>query len=131
MGRPLKFKSVEDLEKKIEEYFEYAEKKNKPYTVTGLCLHLNCDRKTLINYEESEEYFHTIKMAKMRIENWLEEKSLIGETNPTVTIFNLKNNFGWKDKTEVETSGETTVNNKIDFSKLTTDQIRELLKNED
>lgn len=51
----------------------------------------------------------------------------------TANIFWLKNRKPkeWRDKQEIETSGETTVNTKIDFSNLTTDQIRELLKNED
>jgi hypothetical protein len=46
----------------------------------------------------------TVKMAKKIVENWVEEKSLTGDINATTAIFNLKNNFGWKDKTEVETN---------------------------
>ena len=36
----------------------------------------------------------------------LEENALSNKTNSTFTIFNLKNNFNWKDKTEVETNKE-------------------------
>lgn len=39
---------------------------------------------------------------------------------------NRKKNI-WRDKQEIEHSGETTVNNKIDFTHLTTEQIKELL----
>lgn len=53
VGRPLKFKSVEELQKKIDAYFE--DENNKPYTITDLAVWLDCDRKTLINYEEKEE----------------------------------------------------------------------------
>ena len=110
-GRPLSFKTVEELEEKIDEYFKSDEahlityndgEENKTFapTVSGLSMFLKCDRKTLINYGRKEEYFHTIKNAKARIESHL-EKRLYGN-NVTGTIFNLKNNFDWKDKSEVE-----------------------------
>ena len=101
-GRPLKFKNVKELDKRVEEYFQYADKNNKPYTVTGLAIYLDVDRKTITNYESHEEYFPTIKRAKVRIENWLEENALMGGTNTTMTIFNLKNNFDWKDKQDID-----------------------------
>lgn len=71
-----------------------------PYSVTGLALALGTNRETLINYEEREEFFDTIKKAKLKIENYLELQ--LQGTSPTGTIFNLKNNYGWKDKTEIE-----------------------------
>ena len=39
-----------------------------------------------------------------------------------------KNCLGYKDKTEVETSGETTVTNKIDLSGMSTEDLKEMLK---
>lgn len=97
-GRPLKFKSVAELESKINEYFE--DKKTVPHTVSGLAVWLNCDRKTLTNYEERDRFFPTIKKAKTRIEAEIEQMALMGTYNPTFSIFNLKNNFNWKDKQE-------------------------------
>ena len=91
---------------RVEEYFQYADKNNKPYTVTGLAIFLDVDRKTITNYESHEEYFPTIKRAKTRIENWLEEHALMGDANTTMTIFNLKNNFDWKDKQEIESNNK-------------------------
>ena len=52
-------------------------------------------------------FSRAVKMAKKIVENWVEEKSLTGDINATTAIFNLKNNFGWKDKTEVETTDKT------------------------
>lgn len=130
VGRPLKFKSAKELQRKIEEYFESCEEEvwnrvfkdgkptgqwepqldrngqpvkvlKRPLTITGLALHLGTDRKTLLNYEEKEEFFPTIKEAKTRIENYTEEV-LVTTKNATGVIFNLKNNYGWSDKTEVE-----------------------------
>jgi hypothetical protein len=124
VGRPLKFQSVEELQQKIEDYFEMCNKtivkkvlnKNqeiiaevsKPYTITGLAEWLDTNRQTLINYEEREEYFDTIKRAKAKIEACYEERALLGDNNPVVSIFTLKNNFNWKDKheTDLTTGGE-------------------------
>ncbi|GAF82824.1 unnamed protein product, partial [marine sediment metagenome] len=99
---PLKFESVEVLQVMIDEYFEKCDDDEIPYTITGLALALDCDRQTLLNYEQKEEFFGTIKKAKLRVENYLETKALKGDIVPVMTIFNLKNNFGWKDKNELD-----------------------------
>lgn len=103
-GRPLKYKTVDELEIAITNYFENCDRHHEPYTITGLALALDIDRKTLINYEKRDEFFHTIKKAKLRVENYL-EKRLINDNSTTGIIFNLKNNFDWKDKQEIEHSG--------------------------
>jgi hypothetical protein len=99
-GRPLKFKTVKELQKKIDAYFKKCDKDEDPYTITGLALALDTSRQGLINYDEKEGFIDTIKKAKLKVENYLETKSLKGDIVPVITIFNLKNNFGWKDKTE-------------------------------
>jgi hypothetical protein len=78
-------------------------------TILGLCEHLKIDRKTLLNYERNDEYFHTVKMAKERIEQFLENELFREQGQVTGVIFNLKNNFGWKDKQETEHSGEINI----------------------
>lgn len=78
-----------------------------PYTITGLALALSTSRETLLDYEEREEFSDTIKEAKLKVENFTEQ--LLFSPSPTGPIFNLKNNYGWKDKTEqdVTSNGET------------------------
>ena len=98
-GRPPKYKTKEELQEKIDEYFNECDRNNEPYTVTGLAMALDVDRKTLINYSEKDEFFHTIKKAKVKLENYL-EKRLINDSSTSGIIFNLKNNYGWKDKQE-------------------------------
>lgn len=126
-GRPLKFKTVDELREKIDEYFascwtqkidmfgnplfvkDAKGKKTdqpilvqfKPYTITGLAVFLDTSRETLLNYESKGEFFDTIKKAKEKIYAYAEEFLYSGK-NPTGAIFNLKNNWGWQDKTEVD-----------------------------
>lgn len=107
-GRPMKWNSPKELENLIEVYFLSLEDPDKPGvylrppTITGLALALGTNRETLCNYEKRDEFFDTIKEAKSRCEQWVEENAMLGKANATFSIFNLKNNYGWKDKTEVE-----------------------------
>lgn len=115
VGRPVKYKNNSTLSKKIDEYFKWCDEKKqiiiaekvnkviyKPYTVSGLCLYLGICRDTLCEYEKNPKFSDTVRRAKNRIENWIEEHSLNGDLNPTISIFNLKNNFGWRDKQEID-----------------------------
>lgn len=96
----------------------------KPYVITGLALALGTTRDTLLDYEsglyddlfdpdtpEGNElrlrFSDTIKMAKLKCQMYAEQHLYTGK-NPTGAIFNLKNNYGWKDKSEVDnnTNGE-------------------------
>lgn len=126
-GRPLKFKSAKELQDKINAYFAECDphiieveevdtirengkfvrdeivlrkrmSKQIPYTITGLALALGTTRDLLIDYEDKDEFSDTIKEAKAKCHNFAEKK--LFEANATGPIFNLKNNYGWKDKTE-------------------------------
>ena len=128
-GRPPKFENPEEMQKEIDLYFSQAlydnngdERKDmKPISVTGLALSLGfADRQSIQDYRKKDEFTFTIKRACMVIENYLEE-SLFGN-NVTGIIFNLKNNFGWKDKTELD------VNAKHSLDKQTDDEIDNQIK---
>jgi hypothetical protein len=103
-GRPLKFKTVEELEKKGKAYFAMVDKQRQkedvfiPYTITGLANFLDTDRCVLVDYGNKQKYSSTIKRLKSKVEEQLDQH-LYGN-NVTGLIFNLKNNFGWKDRTE-------------------------------
>ena len=122
-GRPLKFKTPEEMDKAIEKYFldcdsrivkVYDKRKQEvvelnrpiPYTIEGLAATLGVDRHTLNNYEKRDEFFTTIKRAKDKVLQNMVERSLDGDNNPTMSIFLLKNNNGYSDKQELEHSGE-------------------------
>jgi len=120
-GRPLKFKSPEELQEKIDAYFLSVVPRQ--YTITGLAMALDVDRDTLLNYQDKPEFFGTIKRAKTKIE-WGYELTL-RERGSSGDIFGLKN-FGWTDKTEqdITSKGEQIgVNNN-----LTEEEMRERLR---
>ena len=118
-GRPLKFKTPEELESKIEEYFQWAEDNKKHITVTGLAWYLDTNRQTLSNYQDEESelykniedsvkarYIDSIKRAKARIEMEYED-SLYNKNSVVGAIFTLKNNYGYVDKQEIEQTNKT------------------------
>lgn len=104
VGRPPRFKTADEMEVLVDEYFEalMADEKFVP-TVNGLALHLGfTSRQSLINYGGKPEFVDVVKRARTILENAWEQR-LVGP-NAAGTIFWLKNQ-GWSDKTEQEISG--------------------------
>lgn len=101
----LKYKTQEELQKGIDAYFKECDEKEKPYTMSGLALSLDIDKDTLTNYGKRDLFSEQIKKAKLRIEQQLEE-SLYRLGNNSGVIFNLKNNYGWRDTFEVKQDDE-------------------------
>lgn len=57
-------------------------------------------------FKDNDEISESIKKIKDVFENRVNIGGLKGKLNPTMCIFNLKNNYGWKDKSEQDvTSG--------------------------
>lgn len=113
-GRPPKYKTKSVLSRKVNEYFENSGTKTKDgaftlYTVQGLCVYLDICRDTLNEYEKKEEFSDTIKRAKKKIEKNNLEGATLGYFSVPMTIFNLKNNFGWKDTQNIEHSGTVKI----------------------
>jgi methylphosphotriester-DNA--protein-cysteine methyltransferase len=90
-GRPLLFESAEELQKKINEYYEWSEKKEKPMTLERLAVFLDCSVWTLRNYQKKEKFFPAIEKARSvvladKVERLNEGKATAG------IIFDLCNN---------------------------------------
>ena len=111
-GRPPKYETPEEMQEVIDQYFSrdgnaYIEMGDdaKMYapTVSGLALELGLSRQALLDYQKKDAFLDTIKRAKQKIELALEQR-LYGNA-VTGTIFNLKNNFGWKDQKQQEITG--------------------------
>ena len=111
-GQPMKYKTVKALQAAVDNYFEVdafmpTKDGDSEYlpTMSGLALSLDVDRKTIVNYSHNEKYFPTIRKARAKIESFIETRLYGG--NVAGCVFNLKNNFDWKDKQEVETKDTT------------------------
>jgi len=119
VGRPPLYKSAQELQKKIEDYFKNGVTLRKVFigppnkrrlelipvpTISGLVLYCGfADRHSFYDLEKIPEFSHTIKRARTFIEKEYEEQ--LHTNNATGAIFALKN-FGWQDKTELEHTGE-------------------------
>lgn len=124
-GRPPFYKTAEEMQVVIEQYFEkckgtfliddttgkYFVDKNgmpvvinsRPPTITGLALALGfASRQALLNYQEKDEFNDTITRAKTRVEQYAEER-LFDKDGANGAKFSLSNNFkGWADKQKIE-----------------------------
>lgn len=101
-GRPRMYDDPEVFGEKVDGYFAHVEAIGKRPTLAGLSYYLGFeDKQSFSQYEEYGEGFSlTVKRARLRIEDdrW---QSLIDKAAFTPgLIFDLKNNHGWKDKTE-------------------------------
>lgn len=56
----------------------------------------------LKQFSEVDEIAHTIKRVDEILETRINTGILHNKLNPTAGIFNLKNNYGWKDKQEID-----------------------------
>lgn len=101
-GRPRLYEEHEAFDAKVDDYFAHVEASDKRPTLAGLSYYLGFDdRDTFSNYADyGPDFSRTVKRAKLRMEDdrW---QSLIDKAAFTPgLIFDLKNNHGWKDKTE-------------------------------
>lgn len=119
----MKYTDPDKLQEAIDEYFNLCDariqhvydKKSgavieiinpEPYTMAGLAYAMGIDRDTLLRYSKDALFYGAIKRARNKVQLDVERRLMEGQA--TGAIFNLKNNFGYVDKTEVDTniSGE-------------------------
>lgn len=125
-GRPAMFRTPEEMQAKIDEYFNsqvgqfplldrngkqvYTKAgvplfEERPPTVSGLALFLGfADRYSLYEYKRKAAFTFTVKRAIARIEHYA-ERGVMTRDKPTGAIFWLKNH-GWKaeEETKVDVS---------------------------
>lgn len=137
-GKHKIFSSADELQDAIDEYFRFCDENTRqvitkegdlvdvlfpiPYTIEGLCDVLECDRKTLLNYEKAvgyEDYFHTIKKAKLKVQRKKVENALMGNSPPRFAIFDLVNNSDYVNTSHTDiTSGNEKINTIDPFAKM-------------
>jgi len=110
-GRPRKISSPEEMDEKVDKYLKERLIDRKPITLTGIILELGLSsRESLDAYNEYEGFSDSVKRIKLIVENAY-EINLHGTTS-TGSIFALKN-MGWKDKQELEHSGNIQVSERL------------------
>lgn len=137
-GRPPKYKTKEEIQEKIDQYFEeckgtvvfdtegnplidkYGEvvvKDKRPLTITGLALALGFNsRQALLNYQGRKEFNDTITRAKAIVEQYAEER-LFDKDGANGAKFSLANNFeGWKEKQQIEADVKNDLTINIELS---------------
>ena len=145
VGRPPKYKNKEEIEEKIDAYFQKCEGEilkdedgntifNKfgnpiiinqhPPTVTGLALALGfTSRLDLLRYQGKKEFCNTITRAKTMVEAYTEER-LFDRDGSNGAQFSLRNNFsGWNEKQVTELDAEEQ-RARIEQIKANTDRLK-------
>lgn len=120
------YKTCEELEEKVNEYFE-----NTPFdewTLSGLIVYLKVCSKTFYNYKNSEKYSDIIELAHAKVA-WSYEMSF-RQKGRVADIFAMKNMHGWRDHSVVEHTGQT-VHKKINVNLNEYKKIRKKMIEED
>ncbi|TSA45995.1 MAG: hypothetical protein D4R56_04670 [Deltaproteobacteria bacterium] len=125
-GRPPKYRTPEELQERIDSYFDscWVDKvtetttkdgtctmstvryQDRPYTMMGLAIALGFNtRKSLCDYADKPEFVNTIKKARAIVEMNVEELLLEGK-NAAGPIFWMKNNSDYRDRQELEHTGK-------------------------
>jgi hypothetical protein len=123
-GRPALFKSEEELELMIQEYFNNTP--DHEITITGLALYLGfASRQSLHDYEEKDKYSYIIKRARLTVANSYEKELRRGDKPAAGIIFGLKNIDKWTDKQEISQNitADVTTQDKYDTSKLSSEEL--------
>lgn len=110
-GRPVKF-TKQTFSEMVDKYIEEREfgKDKWPMTVLDFCCFADIYKDYVSEHnlwnKSKNDFSDSIKKLKTKCENSLEYWSLRWKLNTAQAIFSLKNNYGWKDKTETEISGK-------------------------
>lgn len=104
LGRP---KNAEELEARINDYFEFCKKADMMPSIEGLSLALNISRKTFWAWTQGTrgaEFQEITTRAKQVLCTFLETSMYKNKINAPAVIFALKNIAGWADVQKIETS---------------------------
>lgn len=122
--RPPFYETKEQLEEAIKDYFDTTLENE--VTITWLALHLwFSERKSLIDYAEKPEFVHTIKKAKLKVEQAY-EKRLIARGNGW-DVFALKN-FDWTDRQEIDQRNLNIETTPKELAEMSDEELQALLK---
>ena len=101
-GRPLKFPDPNEFARLIDDFFIHCKENGEKPTIEHMAAYMDTTNDVLLDYvNKSEEYSVPYKKAKQKCLDWLINDGLNAK-NPAMHIFLAKNNYGYKDKQEVD-----------------------------
>lgn len=148
IGRPPRYATPEDMQKRIDAYFRKCDRRKKvigkrkdkrgrtiddkvpnpePYTVLGLCQYLGLTRQAFWKYEHKEPFVDTVKRAKEKCALDLTLRSIEHQGQTAGCIFQLKTNHGHKETqvNEIYTPKDESL--KVDADVTIKEQVKEAL----
>lgn len=114
-GRPPKYSKI-TFSKKVDEYVELRTKGNVkglgkwPMTILDFCIFAWVYKDYVSEHNtwdgSKNDFSDSIKKLKTYCEHSLEYYTTLGKIPVAFAIFSLKNNYGWKEKNEVDIWGK-------------------------
>lgn len=102
-GRPPVFKTPEEMQIKIDEFFVHCEVNDIIPLQGELVYFLGfAGRQSLTDYQNKENFSYIVRRAKQKCENALNNLALQNKVNARIAQLNLSTNYGYNEKTEIE-----------------------------
>lgn len=103
-GRPRLYQDHDSFAAKVDEYFAVQKAEGKRPNIAGLSYFMGfADKQSFPHYATyGEDFSLTVNKAKLLMEDDRVQALTLKDSFTPGIIFDLKNNFGWKDKTEQE-----------------------------
>lgn len=107
MGRPRLYTDPQLFSDKVDDYFADCEVRERKPTLAGLCVFMGFyDKDSFVHYQNyGPDFSRTVSRAKLLMEDDRHQLLLSKDKFTPGVAFDLKNNHGWKDKTETELTG--------------------------
>ncbi len=132
-GRPVKWKTPEELEQKIDDYFRLCHENGKeygsweeareetiirPYTLEGLAFALDTTTETLRDYRHNKAAFSATIIRARELCKIYAAECLFTNKNTKGIEFSLKNNYGYEEKrtlnvNDISERPESDIDNRI------------------
>jgi hypothetical protein len=114
IGRPPRFKTVEELDELIDAYFEHCETKGKPALIVGFQNYAELPESTYREYKNKEGFSRSLARLKKKAEESLLLGGLTGEYNASITRLIASHNFGITETTNQNINADVKVSKGLD-----------------
>lgn len=107
--KPVSFESAEEIDERIETYFDICQQNDMKPSVAGFSLALGVDRRRLWEIitgkvVKPDAVVDSLKRAYLILNAQMEDYMQNGKINPVSGIFLMKNSFQYQDKQEIQVS---------------------------